>query len=603
MNETDEDRDGSVNKSRPSLLALESLVLLISATAAKLRAAAEMEATEGYEEATDFDFGPPEYPRLEWKSMNKTQAKHGDGAGRLARAHSLQILHLEDSPTDAVLILRILEDGGLACAVTHALNGAEFETALERERFDIILCDHKITGYSGFEALEFARKHQPQVPVIMLSGVLDDEQAVQSLKNGATDYILKERLARLVPAIRRAMEEADERVIKKELEAVVLRAQRMESIGALAGGIVHDFKNTLSPALLSAELLEARPDAGGWQKHVEVILSSVRRATSMAQRILSFTHGRGGGSGQMAVNGPVRETEKMVRDTFPKSIEISVKAAGKKFWKIQGDPTDLQQALLNLCMNARDAMPDGGRLTLSVQNVNLDGEQGARLDGAAGPYVMVSVMDTGGGIAPEALPHIFEPFFTTKSADKGTGLGLSIVARIMKHHGGCIDVQTELGKGTEFRLYFPALETVEAAEAPRESASPPTGHGELILLIEDEEAVRELTKTSLENFGYRVVAASNGVQGLARFAENRDRVRVVVTDTEMPEMRGLEAVRAMKEQRPELPVIIASGSEHSAEESRWIETERMTHLGKPYGLRQLLVGVATAIRAQPVPVE
>jgi CheY-like chemotaxis protein len=376
----------------------------------------------------------------------------------------------------------------------------------------------------------------------------------------------------------------------------------MESIGNLAGGFVHDLNNALSPALLSAEFLKTYQDSAGSRKYVDMIHSSVQRARSMAQRILSFTHGRGGCIGPVALDGQVREMERMVRDTFPKSIAISVKLGGEKPWTIQGDPTELRQALLNLCLNGRDAMPDGGRLTLSAENVNLDPGQAERLGSPPGPYVMVSVTDTGGGVPPESLPHIFEPFFTSKPEHKGTGLGLSVVAGIMKHHGGCVDVQSEIGKGTEFRLYFPAMKCAEAAEAPGENAPLPTGHGELILLIEDEEAVRELTKTSLENFGYRVVAAHNGVEGLARFGEYQDNIRVVVSDTDMPEMNGLAAVRSIKELRPDLPVIIASGSEHSPEELRRIEDDNITNLGKPYSLEQLLIVVATAIHAWPRPV-
>jgi len=651
--------------------------------------------------------------------MNRNKQNYGSLTTSPIELCPVRILHLEDSPADAAFILDALEDGGLACAVTHALNRSEFENAIKEEAFDIILCDNRLPGYSGFQALEFAKKHRPQVPVIILTGTLDDAQAVQSLRNGATDYILKERLPRLVPAIRRALDEADERIIKaaaedrireqanllnltrdailvrdmndriiywnagaetlfgwsaeealrqdfagllegdpamlgdakesllqsgdwmgeiqlkgksgqevivmsrwnlqrdkdgrpqtiistntgvtemKKIEAVLLRAQRMESIGSLAGGIVHDLNNALSPALLSAEFLKTRQDPAVRRKYVDIILSSVQRAAGMAQQILGFTHGVGGCIGPVSLHGHVREMEKMVRDTFPKSIAISVNLTGKKLCTIQGDPTELHQALLNLCLNARDAMPEGGRLTLSVQNVNLDSGQAARLNCPPGEYVVLSVADTGSGIPREALPRIFEPFFSTKKAHKRTGLGLSIVAGIMKHHGGCVEVQTELGNGTVFRLYFPAMKRATAAEPPTQNAPLPTGHGELILLIEDEEAVRELTKTSLENFGYRVVVAHNGVQGIARFREYRDKIRVVVSDTDMPEMNGLTAVRSIKEIRPDLPVIIASGSKHSPEELRLIEAEHVTKLEKPYSLEQLLVGVATAIHEQP----
>jgi two-component system cell cycle sensor histidine kinase/response regulator CckA len=648
--------------------------------------------------------------------LKAIQPQRGDRTKSPPGTEHVRVLHLEDSSADAALILDTLKDGNLACAVTHALTKLEFEAAVEREPFDIILCDHSLPDYSGFAALEFAKQRQPQVPFIILSGALDDAQAVQSLKNGATDYILKERMARLVPAIRRALEEAEERrqkaasedrireqanllnltrdailvrtmedrivfwnagaetlfgwsaeealgqdfagllggdlallggargsllksgdwlgeiqlkgksgeeitvmsrwnllrdkdgqpqailstntdvTEKKKLEAVVLRAQRMESIGSLAGGIAHDLNNALAPVLLSAALMETCQDAAERHQYVEVIVSSVQRGARMLKKILNFTAGRGLCIGPVAVSDQVREMEKLARDIFPKSIVISVNTVGSKLWTIRGDPMELHQVLLNLCVNARDAMPEGGQLILSVKNVNLNAEEAARLQGLPGPCVMLSVADTGGGIPPKVLSRIFEPFFTTKPPEQGTGLGLSIVARIMQNYGGRIGVHTEVGKGTEFRLYFPALESAAAAEAPGEKTSLPAGHGELVLLMEDEEAVRELTKISLEHFGYRVVTAPNGQQGLARFGEYREKIRVVITDMDMPEMNGLAAVRAIKEQSPDLPVIIASGTRQAPEELQRMQTERMTHLGKPYSLEQLLAGVAAALK-------
>ncbi|HEY3913167.1 MAG TPA: response regulator [Verrucomicrobiae bacterium] len=508
----------------------------------------------------------------------------------------VRVLHLEDSSADAQLIHMLMDDEGLHCSVMLAPNKPKYEAALIQHQFDLILCDHGIPGYDGFTALRLAKERQPLTPIIMISGTLDDAQAVESLKGGATDYILKQRLARLVPAIRRALLDAEEREEKKQLEAAFLRAQRMDSIGALAGGIAHDLNNALAPVLMSVELLKNCDDEEVRGRFLDVITSSAQRATGMVKQILGFARGHNG-AGPVSVGNIIREMAKILRDTFPKSISISVKPGSEELWQTQGDATELHQVLLNLCVNARDAMPKGGRLTVSSQNLSLDDADARNLKVAPGPYVVLSVGDTGCGIPVEVLPRIFEPFFTTKLPDKGTGLGLSTVAGIVRHNGGCIDIKTEVGKGTEFKVYLRAAVTAAPpAEIPSLGADLPTGHGELILVIEDEEAVRELTKTTLETYGYRVVTAQDGEQGISRFKEHSRDIRVLVTDTDMPYLDGMGAVRAIKELRPDIPVIIASGSKYDTEQLQRIKREQYVNLGKPFSADQLLIAVGMAIQ-------
>jgi hypothetical protein len=512
------------------------------------------------------------------------------------RLGNVRILHLEDSSADAQLIHILIEEEGLQVDVTLAPNKPKFESALAERRFDLILCDHGVPGYDGFSALRMAQESQPLTPIIMLSGMLDDAQAVESLKGGATDYILKQRLPRLVPAIRRALKEAQEREEKKKLEAAFLRAQRMDSIGALAGGIAHDLNNALAPVLMSVELLKNCDDEKVRERFLDVITSSAQRATGMVRQILGFARGHGS-IGPVSVSNVVREMAKILRDTFPKSISISVKLGAEELWQTQGDATELHQVLLNLCVNARDAMPKGGKLIVSAQNARVDREEAVRLKTAAGPYVVLSVEDNGSGIPPEVLPRVFEPFFTTKLPDKGTGLGLSTVAGIVRHYGGCIDIKTEGGKGTEFKIYLPAAEAVaEENDTLRNETQLPTGHGELILVIEDEEAIRELTKTTLETYGYRVVTAHDGEQGISRFKEYSREIRLLVTDTDMPYVDGMGAVRAIKAMRPDIPVIIASGSKYDTEMIQRIKEEQFIDLGKPFSADQLLIAVGMAIQ-------
>jgi two-component system cell cycle sensor histidine kinase/response regulator CckA len=628
----------------------------------------------------------------------------------------IRILHLDDSPADAELVRNRVQKEGLRCSITQVSNRSSFEAALvARQPFDLILSDHSIPGYDGFTALRFAQEIQPLTPVIMLSGTLDDAQAVESLKSGATDYILKQRLARLVPAIHRALAEAEERkrrlaaderireqanllnltgdaiivrtvedrivswnksaetlfgwneeqalekdfglllkgdapilahakksllqsgdwmgelqfkgmtgasiiifsrwhlmrdktgeaqailsantdiTEKKNLEAIFLRAQRMDSIGALAGGIAHDLNNALAPVLMSVDLLKNCKDDAGRERFLDIITSSAQRATGMVKQILRFARGYGG-TGPVLVSHIVREMAKIVQDTFSKSISISVKPGGQELWQIKGDATELHQVLLNLCVNARDAMSNRGRLTLSAQNVRLDSDAATRFKAAPGAYVLLSVADTGSGIPPDVLPRMFEPFFTTKLPDKGTGLGLSTVAGIVKHHGGYIDIKTELGKGTEFKIYLPAIEVAQELEAALQEVTLPVGHGEMILVIEDEEAVCELTKTTLENYGYRVISAQNGVQGISLFEEHKHEVRALVTDTDMPYMDGMGVVHAIKELNPNIPVIIASGSNRDTDQLRKMDMEHLTNLGKPFSAEQLLIAVGMVIQ-------
>jgi PAS domain S-box-containing protein len=636
-------------------------------------------------------------------------------ADATSKRKGIRILHLEDSKADAQLIRHKVEEEGLGCDITHVGTKSRFEAELGERQFDLILSDYGLPGYDGFAALRFARKTQPQVPFIMLSGSLDDAQAVQSLQSGAADYILKQRLACLVPAICRALREAEERkrqreaderireqanlldltgdaiivrtvedrilfwnkgaemifgwsreeavgqefamlhgdeyalaqakVIllgsedwmgevplkaksgediivfsrwhlmrdasgqphailsantditeKKKLETIALRAQRMDSIGSLAGGIAHDLNNALAPVLMSVELIRSSPEEASRERFLGVITSSAERATSLVKQILGFARGHNG-TGPVHVTSLIREMAKIVRDTFPKSILISVNLADYDLWQIQGDATELHQVLLNLCVNARDAMPNGGRLSISAQNLWLDEVAGKPMNAPPGAYLLLSVADTGSGIPPEVQPRIFEPFYTTKAPDKGTGLGLSTVATIVKHHAGFIGIKTELGQGTEFKIYLPACEAAaEAVETKSPEVALPAGHGELILVIDDEEAVCELIKTTLENYGYRVVTAQNGMQGLARFEEHKDSIRVLVTDTDMPYMDGLKTVDAIKELKPDIPVIISSGSKRETDQTRKNGAEHPTNLGKPFTVDQLLIAVGLAVR-------
>jgi two-component system cell cycle sensor histidine kinase/response regulator CckA len=385
----------------------------------------------------------------------------------------------------------------------------------------------------------------------------------------------------------------------EQYESHVLRSQRMDCLGAVAGGIAHDLNNALAPVIMSVDLLKQRRSRKNRDRFLDVIASSAHRAAEMVKQIVSFARGAERQSEPLQLGYVVCEMIRIIQNTFPKSISIEAHVPARRLWKIRGDVTELHQVLLNLCVNARDAMPRGGKMTLSAENVTLDKDHlPSHSTNAPGAYVRLSVADTGTGIPPEVLGRMFEPFFTTKGPEKGTGLGLSTVASIVREHGGFIDVKTELGQGTEFRVYLPAVDVVDDVETTCPKADLPRGNGELILIIEDEEVVRELAKSTLENYGYEVITALNGLDGIARFEEHQQEIKLVIADTDMPSMDGLTAIGPMRRARPDLPVIVASGTKRDTVFFKRTDLNRLVNLDKPYTLEGLLTAVARLLSAQ-----
>lgn len=724
----------------------------------------------------------------------------------------IHVLHLEDDARDQMLVDEMLRTDGLACEIKVVKTGDEFETALRAGKFDLIISDFSLPSYDGLNALTVARKISPHTPFIFFSGTIGEEVAVETLRSGATDYVLKQRPSRLLAAIRRALQNAQERarlqrvegelrkvedrlrivarasddvvwewdiiagkiwfsenfenvfgyarekigarpenwqelihpddrhrvvsglvatlagggriwwsehrlrraggdylrvydratvisdadgkplrvvgmVIdmteqktaeekirdqatlldkaqdaiivldvngrivywnkgaeriygwsreeavgqsatkllfhenpppelqaaikqvqergewvgelreftkdgrqiivqsrptlirdnqdqsrgvliintditeRKQLEEKFLRAQRLESLGALASGIAHDLNNALVPIVIGVEILgdEAlSPDA---RSMIATMKASARRSTDMVQQMLLFA--RGGEAVKKTIHaGPLlKELARVINDTFPKNIQCRL-ALEKDLWPVSGYPTQLHQVLLNLCVNARDAMPRGGKLTLSAGNTNLTADEARRHSGARpGNYLCLAVADTGEGIAPEILDKIFQPFFTTKGVGKGTGLGLSTCHSIASGHDGFVTVQSKVGAGSEFKVYLPGASSDTPQTAVADLLPPPAGHGEHILVVDDEEAILAITRAALENYGYKIITAGSGPEAIGRFAQNADDIRLVICDLGMPLMDGETTAAALRKIRSDLKVIMTSGSE------------------------------------------
>jgi PAS domain S-box-containing protein len=383
---------------------------------------------------------------------------------------------------------------------------------------------------------------------------------------------------------------------RKALERQFLRAQRLESLGTLAGGIAHDLNNVLAPILLSVDVLKDLARDAADRALVASVQASAERAAALVRQVLSFARGVEARRAPTSATALVRELVGILRDTLPKSIRI-LSVVSDDVWTVIGDDTQLHQVLLNLAVNARDAMPQGGTLTIEAQNLELDaGSEERQADAVPGPYVRIQVTDTGVGIPPESRDRVFDPFFTTKQVGKGTGLGLSTSLGIVRSHGGFIRLQSTPGQGSTFAVYLPASPGVPPDQAVNARHSIPHGQGETVLVIDDEEPIRQHVQYTLERFGYRVIVAANGAEAVAAYARHGGEIAVVLTDVAMPVMDGPATIAALRALDPALPIIVSSGLVPPAEDVAAGDPP-LTALPKPYRTADLLEAVAAAVAA------
>ncbi|MDB6167439.1 MAG: hypothetical protein JWM88_303 [Verrucomicrobia bacterium] len=376
---------------------------------------------------------------------------------------------------------------------------------------------------------------------------------------------------------------------KKQLEEQFLRAQRLESLGLLAAGIAHDLNNILAPVLMSATLLRHCAIASEDVHVLDILEKSAGRGSALVRQILSFAHGAGGGLRTTQVKHLLRDVIDVIQASFLKSIVVD-EDVPDRLWPIQANPTQIHQILINLAVNARDAMlPQGGTLRLRGENLLLDQREAAAIEGArAGAFLMLEVGDTGTGMTPEVLARIWEPFFTTKSEGKGTGLGLSTVRGIAAAHGGFVTVESRVGHGTTFRVFLPADRLADDKGPAPAAPAPPGGHGELIMVVDDEADVRDVAAAILTQHGYRAITCSDGVAAIGLFAKHSAEIRVVISDIIMPHLDGAGLAHVLHRSHPGLRILAMSGlgtqgSQHDS------NAEFAAVIQKPFTVEALLV--------------
>ncbi|KOP27014.1 histidine kinase [Hapalosiphon sp. MRB220] len=381
---------------------------------------------------------------------------------------------------------------------------------------------------------------------------------------------------------------------KKQLEQQFYRAQRLESLGTLASGIAHDLNNVFAPIMMIAQLLPLRcknVDART-QELFQTLENSSKRGSDLVKQILTFARGTEGKRILLQPGHLLKELVKVIKQTFPKSIEIVNAISTNTLWMVQADPTQLDQVFMNLAVNARDAMPNGGILTITAENRVIDETYAQmHLEAHAGGYVVVSISDTGMGIPPEILEHIFDPFFTTKEVGKGTGLGLSTVLGIVKNHGGFVEVSTQVGKGTLFQVFLPIGQGT--ATQTKIDAKLPQGNGELILIVDDEDVVRQTTQDTLEDYNYKTLVANDGIEAIALYVKYQQEISAVLLDMLMPNMDGLTAIRTLLTVNPNVKIIATSGL--PANEQKAIAVGAKKFLSKPYTATHLLITLSDLI--------
>jgi signal transduction histidine kinase len=522
----------------------------------------------------------------------------------------VRILMLEDSQIDAELIreriLRTVE----AAEISQVVLREEFEAALEKTGFDLILADYSLPGFDGMAALDIARQVVPETPFIVVSGVLGEEFAIEALKRGATDYVLKQRLSRLPAAMRRALSEAYERRERRlaeerlhetlralreneehisrlnetlerrveertreleaqieereRVEATLRQMQRLEAVGQLTSGVAHDFNNLLTVILGNVGFLSAGVEDSKLRRRLQHIHDAAERGSKLTAQLLAFSRRQRLEPKPLDLNQTVHGMTDLLKSTMGGSVRVET-ISKPDLWPALVDPTQIELVILNLAINARDAMQVGGSLTVETGNVTLTQPPQRPEEPEPGDYVMVSVTDTGSGIPPEVLAKVFEPFFTTKEIGKGSGLGLSQVLGFAQQSGGGVCIESRDGEGTSVKVYLPRSKAAPQRERTepgpldhRPMATPVDGRMPQLLVVDDDSAVREITCALLRELGYGVTEAGSGRQALDLLASG-SAFDLLLIDYAMPGMNGGELAGVERDTDPGQKIVFITG--------------------------------------------
>lgn len=511
---------------------------------------------------------------------------------------SLHVLILEDSSDDADLLLLSLKRAGYD--TVHALveDLDSMTRALDRQPWDIMISDHSMPHFSATLALDLLREKDIDLPVIIVSGTIEPDAAVAAMKAGASDFIMKNDTIRLIPAIERELREARNRRARREAEHHFRQAQKMESVGRLAGGIAHDFNNVLTAILGYSYFLQGSFQPGDARlDDLGEIIKATNRAAALTQQLLAFSRRQVLAPRVLDLNSSVRNIEKMLRRLIGEDIEFAT-VLETELGRVKVDPGQIEQVLMNLAVNARDAMAGGGKLTLTTSNTEI-GEPSAETSLPPGRYVTLAVTDTGTGMDAATQARIFEPFFTTKDAGKGTGLGLSTVHGIVNQSGGGIVVRSSPGHGTTFQIYFPRVD--EPAQAPASGAASETSVAgtETVLLVEDEATVREIARRALMGHGYTVLVAASSEEALRTAREHGGGIHLVLTDLILPGIDGVELARRLHALAPGVKTLYMSGYTDRAGTRQNTPELDGAYLQKPFTLAVLMRKVRDMLDLPP----
>ncbi|MEO6925144.1 MAG: response regulator [Rhodanobacter sp.] len=502
----------------------------------------------------------------------------------------IRVLQVEDSELDAELVLAELEADGIPYDVRLVDDQDGYLSALDEFSPNIVLSDLSVPGFSGQHALELLRVRDEDLPFIFVSATLGEEAAIEALRNGATDYILKQNPARLASAVRRALAEADARKASRRAEAELIRAQRFESLAMLAGGLSHDLRNLLQPLLLAGDSLQDYQDDPRLARLGKLVRDCGKRGLDMVHSMLSFARGARRAE-QVRLGALISAFELLMQGSVPRSVAMEL-AIDDPELSFEGNHTELQQCLLNLCLNAIQAMPDGGKLRIETSQTDLESEFFlADEQPRCGRYLRISVIDDGPGMPQSTLEHLFEPFFTTK--DAGTGLGLVSCQRIVASHGGVMRVNSKLGSGTRFDLYIPLDELAVDAVSLDDMAGL-EGSAERVLVVVEEAGQLSMLVDTLDTWGYQAHASQSGTAAL-QWIEAGGLPDLVVLDADMNLFTGVRTLAALVEHGYDGGVILLARPNAPLDLHELPPLKNLHLVDKPVTSQALLRGLRKAL--------